>query len=246
MEFEIYAAIDLRGGKVVRLRGGDPAQQTTYFADPLKAAQSWLEQGARWLHVVDLDAAFGEDNAANCAALPGLIAAAQIRGAKIQFGGGMRTPEAIARVLDQGATRVVLGTVVVANPALVQAALKRWGAERIAAGLDARGGKVSVRGWSEDTPLNAPDVALSLAGLGLRTLIYTDIARDGVGLGGNLAATAALARASGLAVIASGGFSTLGEIRAARAAGLAGVVLGRALYDGRLSLRDCLAAAEGG
>lgn len=246
MEFEIYAAIDLRGGKVVRLRGGDPARQTTYFADPLKAALGWLEQGARWLHVVDLDAAFGEDGAANRAALPGLIAAAQSRGAKIQFGGGLRTLEAIAGALEKGVTRVVLGTAVVSNPALVQAALARWGADRIAAGLDARGGKVSVRGWSEDTPLNAADVALSLAGLGLHTLIYTDIARDGAGLGGNLAATAELARTSGLAVIASGGYSSLDEIRAARSAGLAGVVLGRALYDGRLALRNCLAAAEGG
>lgn len=246
MEFEIYVAIDLRGGKVVRLRRGDPAQQTTYFADPAKAALGWLEQGARWLHVVDLDAAFGEDDAANRAVLPGLIAAAQTCGARIQFGGGMRTLEAITWALDQGAARVVLGTAVVANPALVQAALARWGGGRIAAGLDARGGRISVRGWTEDTPLDALDAACSLAGLGVQTLIYTDIARDGAGLGGNLAATAELARTSGLAVIASGGYSSLDEIRAARAAGLAGVVLGRALYDGRLALCDCLAAAKGG
>lgn len=246
MEFEIYPAIDLRAGKVVRLRTGDPAQQTTYFTHPRRAAQGWLEQGAHWLHVVNLDAAFGLDDAANRAALPAIVSAAQASGAGIQFGGGLRTLEAIAWALEQGAARVVLGTAAAQDPALVREALARWGAERIAAGLDARGGKVSVRGWTEDTPLSVLDAARALADLGVKTLIYTDIARDGTGLGGNLTATAELARATQMAVIASGGFSSLAEIRAARAAGLAGVVLGRALYDGRLSLRDCLAAAEGG
>lgn len=246
MEFEIYVAIDLRAGNVVRLRTGDPAQQTLYFTHPRRAALCWLEQGARWLHVVNLDAAFGGDDAANRVALPKIASAARDCGAKVQYGGGMRTLEAIAWALDQGAARVVLGTAAAQNPGLVQEALARWGKEQIAAGLDARGGKLSVRGWTEDTPLSALDAARSLAGLGVRRLIYTDITRDGTGLGGNLAATAELARATQMAVIASGGYSSLAEIRAARAAGLAGVVLGRALYDGRLALRDCLAAAEGG
>ncbi len=245
MEFEIYVAIDLRAGKVVRLRGGDPAQQTTYFTHPRRAALGWLEQGARWLHVVNLDAAFGGDDAANRAALPSIVSAAQTSGAKVQYGGGLRSLEAIAWALEQGAQRVVLGTAAVQDPALVREALARWGAERIAAGLDARDGKVSVRGWTEDTPLSALDAAGLLADLGVKTVIYTDIARDGAGLGGNLAATAELARTTRLAVIASGGYSSLEEVRAARSAGLAGVVLGRALYDGRLALRDCLAAAKG-
>jgi phosphoribosylformimino-5-aminoimidazole carboxamide ribotide isomerase len=246
MDFEIYVAIDLRGGKVVRLRTGDPAQQTTYSSDPRDMAQHWLKQGARWLHVVNLDAAFGEGDDANRLALLEILAEARGSAAKVQYGGGMRSPERIAWALEQGAARVVLGTAAVQNPVLVQESLARWGAEHVAAGLDARNGKLSVRGWAEDTSLDAREVARSLADCGLHTLIYTDIARDGTGLGGNLAATAELAHASGLEVIASGGYRSLAEVRAARNAGLAGVVLGHALYEGLISLTDCLAVAQGG
>jgi phosphoribosylformimino-5-aminoimidazole carboxamide ribotide isomerase len=243
--FTIYPALDLRHGQVVRLRTGDPAQQTAYFANPLIAAQKWLDQGARWLHVVNLDAAFSEDDRANQAAMMLVLKTAHSVGAKVQFGGGLRSLEQIAKVLDQGVDRAVLGTAAAQQPELVRQALQRWSAERIAAGVDARGGKVSVRGWAEDTSLGAAELARNLSVLGLRTLIYTDIARDGTGQGGNLSATAALAQESGLDVIASGGFSTLGELLSVKKAGLSGVILGRALYEGQLDLRACLEALEG-
>jgi phosphoribosylformimino-5-aminoimidazole carboxamide ribotide isomerase len=251
--FTLFPAIDLRKGQVVRLRTGDPAQQTIYFSNPAHAARTWLSQGAGWLHVVNLDAAFGEDDSANQAALVNILKAAQSAGARVQYGGGLRTFETLRRALEQGVDRAVLGTAAALQPDLVCQALQLWGAERIAAGLDAQHGKIRVRGWAETTSLEAATLAQNLAGLGLHTLIFTDIARDGTGQGGNLAATVALAQSSGLAVIASGGFTRLEELLEARQAGLAGVVLGRALYEppncegeGQLDLRACLAALEQG
>ena len=244
--FTLFPAIDLRNGQVVRLRKGDPAQETIYFSDPAKTAQNWISQGATWLHVVNLDAAFGVDDSANRAAVLSILKAAHSAGARVQFGGGLRTLEALRLAVDQGVDRVVLGTAAALQPDLVSQALELWGAERIAAGLDAQNGKVRVRGWVETTSLDSATLAQNLAGTGLRTLIFTDINRDGTGEGGNLAATVALAHSSGLAVIASGGFTRPEEILAVRDAGLAGVVLGRALYEGQLDLRACLAVLEQG
>jgi phosphoribosylformimino-5-aminoimidazole carboxamide ribotide isomerase len=244
--FTLFPAIDLRNGQVVRLRTGDPAQETIYFSDPARTAQIWLSQGAAWLHVVNLDAAFGEEDSANRSAVTSILKAAHSAGARVQFGGGLRSVEALRQALEQGVDRAVLGTAAALQPDLVKQALQIWGGERIAAGLDAQHGKVSVRGWAENTSIEAVSLAQDLAGLGLRTLIFTDIARDGTGEGGNLAATVALAQSSGLEVIASGGFTRLEELLAARKAGLRGVVLGRALYEKQLDLRACLAALEQG
>jgi phosphoribosylformimino-5-aminoimidazole carboxamide ribotide isomerase len=238
--FTLYPAIDLRHGQVVRLRTGDPAQQTIYSSNPGETTQTWLAQGALWLHVVNLDAALGEEDDANRTALSDILHVAKNAGAKVQYGGGLRSLESIAWALKQGVDRAVLGTAAALQPELVKQALENWGDEHIAAGVDARGGKVSVRGWAMDTSLEAPVVAQNLAKMGIQTLIYTDIARDGTGHGGNMAATVALARTSGLAVIASGGFGRQEELLEAQKAGLAGVILGRALYDGQLNLGDCL------
>jgi len=242
----LFPAIDLRNGQVVRLRKGDPEQETIYFSDPMKTAVNWLSQGATWLHVVNLDAAFGVDDSANRTVLTNILKAAHAAGARVQFGGGLRTLDALSQALDQGIDRAVLGTAAALQPDLVSQALELWGAARIVAGLDAQHGKVRVRGWVETTSLEAATLAQNLAGLGLHTLIFTDINRDGTGEGGNLAATVALLHSSGLAVIASGGFTRLEEMLAARNAGLAGVVLGRALYEGQLDLRSCLAVLEQG
>jgi phosphoribosylformimino-5-aminoimidazole carboxamide ribotide isomerase len=244
--FTLYPAIDLRKGRVVRLRSGDPAQQVVYSLEPARMAQKWLASGAAWLHVINLDAALGDDDFANQAALDNILQETAQAGVKVQLGGGLRSLEAIQSAFNRGVERAILGTAVALQPELVYQALKQFGPGRIAAGLDARRGWISVRGWVKDTPLKAVDLAIDLGKMGLRTLIFTDIARDGAGQGGNLEATAGLAQASGLEVIAAGGFTHLDELLSARQAGLAGVILGKALYKGQLDLKTCLAAVGGG
>jgi phosphoribosylformimino-5-aminoimidazole carboxamide ribotide isomerase len=244
--FIIYPAIDLRQGKVVRLLGGDPGRQTTYSTDPRKTAEKWIQQGARWLHVVNLDAAFDEEDTPNRAALSRIIQTARSAGCKVQFGGGLRSLKAIDQALFVGVDRVVVGTLAALQPALLKQALDEFGVEKIAVGLDARGGMVSIKGWQEDTPLESQAFAEGLAGMGLRTMIFTDIGRDGAGQGGNLAETRRLAKKTGLEMIASGGFSTIEEVLAVMQAGLGGVILGRALYDGRLDLAACFLAVQKG
>lgn len=248
--FQVYPAIDLRRGQVVRLQEGDPARQTGYDADPAAAARRWLAAGTRWLHVVNLDGAFGETGAANHAALEAILRAAGEYQACVQFGGGLRSLEALEAAFSLGVTRAVLGTAVVEQPDLLPAALQRWGAERIAAGLDARGGWVQVRGWQQATALPVLDLAQTLAGQGLRWLIFTDISRDGLQTGLNLSATAELAQTSGLQVIASGGVAGWADVQGACRAGLPGVIVGKALYEGKFIPTElfhfaCAADAKG-
>jgi phosphoribosylformimino-5-aminoimidazole carboxamide ribotide isomerase len=231
--FQIYPAIDLRHGQVVRLQEGDPARQTNYDPDPAAAARRWLSAGAAWLHVVNLDGAFGESGAANREALAAVLRTAGEFDTPVQFGGGLRTLEALEQVLEMGVRRVVIGTAAVEQPELVDAALQRWGPQRIAVGLDARGGWVQVRGWQQGTGVPAVDLAIRLAKSGLNWLIFTDIARDGLQTGLNIAATADLAHQSGLQVIASGGVGGWEDIHAACDAGLPGAIVGKALYEGK-------------
>lgn len=240
MDFDIYPAIDLRHGRVVRLRQGDPGQQKEYSAEPGAIARRWLECGARWLHVVNLDGAFGEQDSQNYGALQSILAVVGQFGAQIQFGGGLRSLAAIQKALEMGVTRVVLGTVVIEQPQILLQALERFGPEQVAAGLDAQEGRLKTRGWVESTPLLAIEQAVRLQEAGLRWLIFTDIARDGLETGVNLEATRALAQAAGLQVIASGGVKSEEEVRLCRQAGLAGVILGRALYEGNIDLKALL------
>lgn len=233
--FTVYPAIDLRAGQVVRLKEGDPNREKRYSTDPAGTALRWIEAGAGWLHVVNLDGAFGETSKANYQALQAILAEARRSGVNVQFGGGLRSLESIRGALEAGVERVVLGTVIVEQPGVLKEALNTWGPERIAAGIDARDGQVQVRGWQYATSVLALELALSLHEQGLRWLIFTDIARDGLQTGLNLPATIALARASGLQVIASGGVSRIEEIRQAKDAGLAGVIVGRALYEGAIN-----------
>lgn len=233
--FTIFPAIDLRHGQVVRLQEGDPARQTDYSAAPVEVARRWLEAGAAWLHVVNLDGAFGEQSDANLAALENIVKAAQEVSAQVQFGGGLRSLDAIDAALCLGVSRVVLGTVSVEHPELVAAALARWGVVRVAAALDARDGMVQVRGWQRPTGVPAAELAARLAGAGLRWLVYTDIARDGLQSGLNIAATAQLAQASGLSVIASGGVAGWADIENACHMGLPGVIVGKALYENKFA-----------
>jgi len=240
--FTLYPAIDLHRGQVVRLQQGDLARQTVYASDPAAIARRWLREGARWLHVVNLDGAFGQRDAANRAALQAILQEAAARGARVQFGGGLRSLDAAGEALRSGVSRVVLGTLAARQPEAVAEALRRWGPERIAVGIDAREGRVQVSGWAEATDLEAATFARRLAALGLRTVIFTDIARDGLQTGLALEATAALQAASGLEVIASGGVASLDDLRAAKAAGLAGAIVGRALYEGALTVAEALQA----
>jgi phosphoribosylformimino-5-aminoimidazole carboxamide ribotide isomerase len=238
MSFTIYPAIDLRGGKVVRLKEGDPARMTSYSDDPAETARKWLGMGAQWLHVVNLDGAFGEGDNANRAALESILKL----GARVQFGGGIRSIEAIADVLRLGVSRAILGTIAIEQPAIVSDALTRFGAEQIAVGIDARDGLVRTRGWKDNSGVSAIDLALQMQTVGLDTVIFTDVSRDGLGSGLNIPSTRELAERSGLDVIASGGVHTIDDVIAAKDAGLAGCIIGRALYDGTVDLKEALSS----
>ena len=232
--FQVFPAIDLRGGQVVRLKEGDPNRQTSYSAEPAAAARRWIDLGARRLHVVNLDGAFDQPDQANKAALAAILAEAKGAAVPVQFGGGLRSAEAVDRALDLGVTRVMIGTLAVEQPQVFVDLLAKWGSDRIGASLDARDGLVQVRGWQSGTPHPAVELARTLAESGLRWLVFTDIARDGLQTGLNLPATAALAQSTGLNVIASGGVSRIEDVREAKAAGLAGCIVGRALYEGSI------------
>jgi cyclase len=216
--FTVYPAIDLRQGQVVRLAQGDPQRQTVYSNRPADAARRWLQAGAQWLHVVNLDGAFEQADQANRQALDEILqATAQHAPAcRVQFGGGLRSIAALEQALAAGVQRVVLGTAAVLDPGLLDEALRRFGAQRVAAGLDARDGMLMLRGWTEPGGLSALQAARRLGEAGVRTLIFTDIARDGMGQGINLASTRSLARESGLEVIASGGAHSLDDLRQVR------------------------------
>ncbi len=237
--FTIFPAIDLRGGKVVRLAEGDPARQTTYGDDPRAWAERWQAEGARWLHVINLDGAFGEDTRPNLAALQQILAV----GLKVEFGGGLRTPAAIATALEMGVARVFLGTAAIQTPALVDWALERYGASRVAGDIGARDGLVQIKGWQEAVPLTALEAGRRLRAQGIAWCVFTDVARDGMGRGANLAGALELQAATGLQVVASGGIAAREDVQRARQTGLAGVVVGRALYDGKLHLADLLSLA---
>jgi phosphoribosylformimino-5-aminoimidazole carboxamide ribotide isomerase len=240
MSFTVYPAIDLRGGKVVRLKEGDPESTTKYSDDPVEMAARWLKAGAQWLHVVNLDGAFSEEDQENRLALKSILKL----GSQVQFGGGIRSIHAIEQIFEFGVSRVVLGTVAVERPDMVVVALKNFGPERIAVGIDARDGLVRTRGWKANSNLSATDLALQMQRLGLRTIIFTDISRDGLGSGLNIPSTRELAELSGLDVIASGGVHTLEDVFAARDANLAGVIIGRALYERSIKLEEALGISK--
>jgi phosphoribosylformimino-5-aminoimidazole carboxamide ribotide isomerase len=234
--WDIYPAIDLRRGHVVRLKQGDPNQETKYANDPLIVARRWQEVGADWLHVVNLDGAFGEQGKENQIALERILTT----GLKVQFGGGLRDLIGVRRALDLGVSRVVIGTAAVKNPALVEAALNAFGPEQIALGIDARDGRVRTHGWKEAAPMKAVELAQQWATQGVRWIIFTDVARDGMGSGLNLEATVQLAEKTGFHVIASGGVASLEDVRQTYEAGLSGVIIGRALYEGQVTLENAL------
>ncbi|MDX9831454.1 MAG: 1-(5-phosphoribosyl)-5-[(5-phosphoribosylamino)methylideneamino]imidazole-4-carboxamide isomerase [Anaerolineae bacterium] len=246
----VLPAIDLRAGRCVRLRQGRSAEETVYDADPSQAARRWVEQGATWLHVVNLDGAFAGDEE-TVGALPlNLQRLAEIRravpGTPIQFGGGVRSLAAMALALELGATRVVIGTAAVHRPELLSEAVRRFGAERVVAGIDAREGRVATHGWRQASDVTAEELGMAVRGRGVRRAVYTDISRDGMLRGVAVDETAALARATGLWVIASGGVASSDDVRrlvAHAAEGVEGVIVGQALYTGAVSLPELLRLA---
>lgn len=237
----IYPAIDLRGGKVVRLKEGDPTRQTIFSDDPVATAQRWRDEGAEWLHLVNLDGAL------SAAASP-LSTARTIAecGLYVQMGGGLRTREAVAAALDAGVARAVLGTSAIEHPALVEECVAAFGPDAICIALDARDGRIATHGWTEVTAQTPAAFGARLAQVGVRHALFTDVARDGLLAGAAVSTTIALAQETGLSVIASGGVQSADEIRTLTASGVVGgAVIGMALYTGQLSLPDALAAARG-
>ena len=231
---DLYPAVDVQGGRVVRLRQGAPDRATAFSDDPVGVAQGFAEDGARWVHFVDLDRAFGRGD--NRVLARRFLAAVTV---PVQVGGGLRTEAAIDEMLEWGATRVVVGTKAATDPALVERLLARHGAGRLAVGIDAKDGHVAVRGWTELFDLTALQLAERVRSQGARTVIYTDVARDGMLTGPDVVGARAIA-ALGLEVIASGGVASLDDLRSVRAAGLAGAIVGRALYEGRFTLPEAL------
>jgi phosphoribosylformimino-5-aminoimidazole carboxamide ribotide isomerase len=241
MGFSLYPAIDLKGGQVVRLKRGEMDQATIYADDPAAQARRFIEAGFSWVHMVDLDGAFA-GKPANAEAVRAIIAA--VPGAKLQLGGGIRTMDTAEAWLAAGVSRIILGSAAVKDPDFARTACRAFPG-RVALGIDARDGMVATEGWAETSDVSATDLARRFEDAGAAAVIYTDIARDGMLSGVNVAATAALARAVRLPVIASGGVAGVEDITALRdaAAGIEGVILGRALYDGRIEPKLALAAA---
>ena len=234
---EILPAIDIRGGRCVRLTQGDYDRETVFDQDPADAARRWIEQGAQRLHIVDLDGA-REGRAVNADAVE-RIAALDV---PVQIGGGVRDAETVAHYRAIGVARIILGTAAIGDPGFLADALA-GGADDLVVSVDSRGGKAAIAGWTETSGRDALEVARELEATGVQRLIYTDIASDGMLGGHDEAAFARLAAAVAIPVIAAGGIAEPAQIRRLRQAGVAGVVLGRALYDGRLSLADAIAAS---
>lgn len=237
---EIIPAIDLKGGRCVRLFQGDFRRETVFSDDPLAVAQGWQEQGGARLHLVDLDGA-AAGAPAHLEIIAAIVGALDI---PVQVGGGIRTRATAAAWLDAGVDRVVLGTAAVTHPELVRQLCGDYGPARVVAALDARGGMVAVRGWTEPGGVGALELAAQLAELGLERLLYTDIDRDGMLSGPDLATNARLVQQTGLAVLASGGVATLAHLRELRQTGVEGVVVGRALYTGAINLAEAVAAVQ--
>jgi phosphoribosylformimino-5-aminoimidazole carboxamide ribotide isomerase len=230
----LYPAIDLKNGECVRLQQGDMNRVTVFNRDPAAQAKQWQDAGFRYLHLVDLDGAFA-GKPANAEAVRAIRKAVTL---PIQLGGGIRDEATIENWLEAGISRVILGTVAVRNPDLVKAAAKRWPG-RVVVGIDARSGRVAVEGWAEASDLDAIDLAKKFVDAGVAAIVYTDIDRDGLLKGVNVAATAAMARAVPIPVIASGGLAGIEDVialkkEAANGAAIDGAILGRALYDGRI------------
>ena len=237
----IFPAIDIRGGKCVRLLKGDFAQETVFSDDPAAMARKWQQQGAQFLHLVDLDGALA-GKSQNLATVRAILSVVTI---PVELGGGIRTMANIDEVLALGVRRIILGSVAVHDPDLVKAACAKYG-NRVVVGIDAKDGIVAVDGWGVSGNVQVGSLAKAMAEAGVRTIIYTDIARDGTLEGVNVEATARLARESGIRIVASGGVKSVEDIRALKAYekdGIEGVIVGKSIYMGTLDLQEAIEIA---
>ena len=238
----IFPAIDIRGGKCVRLFKGDFAQETVFSDKPEEMAAKWEAQGGKFLHLVDLDGALA-GRSVNLAVVKRIVDTVKI---PVELGGGIRTMENIDEVLALGVQRVILGSVAVKNPALVKEACQKYG-DRVVVGIDAKDGIVAVDGWGVSGDVEVTVLAKELAKAGVKTIIYTDISRDGTLSGVNVEATARLARESGVKIVASGGVKSLDDIEALlpyEKDGIEGVIVGKSIYTGSLDLQEAIALVE--
>ncbi|AFM39979.1 1-(5-phosphoribosyl)-5-((5-phosphoribosylamino)methylideneamino) imidazole-4-carboxamide isomerase [Desulfosporosinus acidiphilus SJ4] len=240
----LFPAIDLKEGKAVRLLQGRMEDSTVYADDPVEVAENFKKQGASHLHVVDLNGAF-TGQPVNDEVIRKIVGSVSL---KVQVGGGIRTMERITELLELGVERVILGTIAVKDPQLVAEAARRYG-ERIIVGIDALGGRVAVQGWAEATEMQAVDLAQAMKNVGVKHIVFTDIARDGMLSGPNIESTVQLAQETGINVITSGGISTLEDIRRLQTEHLKGIpiegaITGKALYSGAFTLKEALEAAN--
>jgi phosphoribosylformimino-5-aminoimidazole carboxamide ribotide isomerase len=241
---QLIPAIDLRGGKCVRLFKGEREKETVYSTSPVEVALKWQSEGAARLHLVDLDGAF-EGRPVNSAVISAIASVLHI---PLQLGGGIRDAENVGRALELGVSKVILGTAAVEKPKMVKKLVDRY-QDRIIVGIDARDGIVAVKGWIEDSQRKAVDFALEMQDLGVREIIYTDISRDGTLEGPNYHAMEEMAKALGIQLIASGGVSSLEDLRLLKGLehlGITGVIVGQALYSGKFTLKEALMVFEEG
>jgi phosphoribosylformimino-5-aminoimidazole carboxamide ribotide isomerase len=243
-KFDLYPAIDLRNGNVVRLAQGNPSLMTNYAEHPLEFLSSWCEAGIKWLHVVNLDGALGESQITNLKTLVEISRIASEYGVKIQFGGGIRTFDQIENAFVDGVDRIVLGTTAITQPDFLDQALAEFGSEHVAVGLDARGEVLYSHGWQTKSGFTRSDVVNRLVTQGVRWIVYTDINRDGLLTGFNQEASAEIAQNKSLKVIGSGGVNSLQEITNAKTIGLCGLIIGKALYENKISLMDAIKLVE--
>ncbi len=239
----IIPAIDLRGGRCVRLTQGQASAETVYSENPVAIAKQWYDAGAEMIHIVNLDGAMNLDDSKNIRVMSDILYQINL---PIQFGGGVRALDEVQRLDDLGVTRIVVGTAAIENPQLLQALLDDFGST-IVVGIDAREGKVALRGWQKTADMTAVDLALKVADMGVERIVYTDIARDGMLSGINLDATREIAELSGLKVTASGGVATLEDIYAVKELeefGVDSLIIGKALYEGVFTLEEALDAAD--
>jgi phosphoribosylformimino-5-aminoimidazole carboxamide ribotide isomerase len=244
MAIVIIPAIDLRDGCCVRLVQGRKDNTTVYDSDPVSIALGYEADGAQIIHLVDLDGAFSDPNSRNRRVLREIISNIKI---PVQFGGGLRSVDDIAQVIELGVSRVVIGTLAVESPKSLDQALNLFGADRLAVGIDARDGQVLTRGWEREGKISALELAKDVAAAGIERIVYTDVARDGMLTGVNVEQTSVIAREAGLKVTASGGVSSLTDITRLKATGEPGidsVIIGKALYEGRFTLEEALISAS--
>ena len=238
----IYPAIDIRGGRCVRLTEGRFDAETVFADDPAEMALKWAGLGAEFLHLVDLDGALAGEGK-NVPVIERILKSVSI---PVQLGGGIRNLETIEKLLSLGVTRLILGSAAVKNPQLVEEACKKYPGH-IAVGIDAKNGDVAIEGWGKGSGVAATELAKKMAAYGVETIIYTDISRDGMLSGVNVEATAALARSCGVPIIASGGVASLEDIRRVKAVesdGVQGCIIGKAIYTGAVDLKAALALAK--